>query len=176
MDPLIITGGLAVVFAVLALLAWRRAADLEDQVRELRAKLAALESTPKEASGAQAANDTEPAAEDERDGGADEVAAAPAAPTSEEVPPPAAPTAPDPDDPLRLEAMKVVTDAFELARYLDFDAIVEAPSTYRVTVPITVANGNAVRYLEDGMFPCLKHVRIEDGHAVLYVDTSKGPP
>ncbi len=95
-----------------------------------------------------------------------------AAPAPEPEP---APKEPEPD-PLRLEALKVVTEAFELARYLDFDAIVEKPSTYRVTVPITAANGSAVRYLKDGMFACLKKVKVEGSKAVLHVDTSKGPP
>ncbi|HEY8427640.1 MAG TPA: hypothetical protein VIL20_04665, partial [Sandaracinaceae bacterium] len=96
-------------------------------------------------------------------------------PEPEAKPEPAAPKPAEPDS-LRLEALKVVAEAFELARYLDFDAIVEKPSTYRVTVPITAANGKALRYLRDGMFGCLKSVKLENDTAVLHIDTSKGPP
>src|SRR5690606_24222958 len=89
-----------------------------------------------------------------------------AEPPEPEAKPEPAPEPPKPKpaeaDPLRLEALKVVTEAFELARYLDFDAIVEKPSTYRVTVPITAANGGALRYLKDGMFGCLKSVKLEE--------------
>lgn len=103
-----------------------------------------------------------------------------AEPPEPEAKPEPAPEPPKPKpaeaDPLRLEALKVVTEAFELARYLDFDAIVEKPSTYRVTVPITAANGGALRYLKDGMFGCLKSVKLEEKNAVLHIDTSKGPP
>ena len=75
-----------------------------------------------------------------------------------------------------MQALKIVNESYETCRYLDFNAIVEKPSTYRVTVPITAANGEAVRYLEAGMFPCLKKVMLEDDKAVLHVDMSKGPP
>ncbi|HJL16379.1 MAG TPA: hypothetical protein RMH99_12025, partial [Sandaracinaceae bacterium LLY-WYZ-13_1] len=41
MDPLtLVAGSLAVLFLLLAMLQWRRAADLEDRVRELEGKLA----------------------------------------------------------------------------------------------------------------------------------------
>ncbi|MFK7984744.1 MAG: hypothetical protein AB8I08_01855 [Sandaracinaceae bacterium] len=79
-------------------------------------------------------------------------------------------------DPLRLAALEHVQQAFETCRYLDFDAIVKKPSTYRVTVPVTAASGPALRHLEDGMFPCLEEVRIEGSNAILHIDTSKGPP
>ena len=237
MDPVVIAGGLAVAFALLALMLWRRAADLEEQVRALEAKLAdrapTKESAPAEAAKDDAAEDeaakdeakVEEEDEDERAEAAEsnddeeedeasdddeeedeeeddeeeddeeEVAAAPAPPTEQAAAPepvaeaeppepvaePAAPAEPAPPpkaepDPRRLEALKIVSEAFELARYLDFDAIVEKPSTYRVTIPITAANGKAVRFLEDGMFTCLAQVRIEDDNAVLHIDTGKGPP
>lgn len=80
------------------------------------------------------------------------------------------------EDPLRKEAIKVVRDALELARYLDFDAIVEPPTVYRVTVPITSANGKALRYLTDDMFPALKKVTIEGSNAILHVDIGKPAP
>lgn len=227
MDPVVIAGGLAVAFALLALMLWRRAADLEEQVRALEAKLAdrapTKESAPAEAAKDDAAKDearVEEEDEDERAEAAEsnddeeedeasddddddddeeddeeEVAAAPAPPTEQAAAPepvaeaeppepvaePAAPAEPAPPpkaepDPRRLEALKIVSEAFELARYLDFDAIVEKPSTYRVTIPITAANGKAVRFLEDGMFTCLAQVRIEDDNAVLHIDTGKGPP
>lgn len=237
MDPLTLMMGLAaVVFGLTTMMFWRRAADLEERVRELEGKLADTLPAPKEIAKADAPADREEPAEepapaqkaapddddddddddgdeeeddegDEGDGddeeeeeeddeeeeaepdakapvvekeeaepepepAKEEVAAAPPAPEPEPEP---APKAPEPD-PLRLEALKVVSEAFELARYLDFDAIVEKPSTYRVTVPITAANGNAVRYLKDGMFTCLKKVKLEGNSAVLHVDTSKGPP
>lgn len=235
MDPVIIAGGLAVAFALVALLLWRRAADLEEQVRALEAKLADRPAPPAEAAEARSEPDDaheasaeagaaadeadedeadederaeaeeaeadsdddddedEPAAreDDEGDEAGDDRAEEPsdeaeedsaaAAPAEEAAPaqtvtPEAAPPKAAAPDPMRLEALKIVTEAFELARYLDFDAIVEKPSTYRVTVPITAANGNAVRYLEDGMFTCLSQVRIEDDSAVLHIDTGKGPP
>ncbi len=224
MDPVVIAGGLAVAFALLALMLWRRAADLEEQVRALEAKLADRAPT-KESARAEAAKDdaakdearVEEEDEDERAEAAEsnddeeedeasdddddeeddeeEVAAAPAPPTEQAAAPepvaeaeppepvaePSAPAEPAPPpkaepDPRRLEALKIVSEAFELARYLDFDAIVEKPSTYRVTIPITAANGKAVRFLEDGMFTCLAQVRIEDDNAVLHIDTGKGPP
>jgi len=227
MDPVVIAGGLAVAFALAALMLWRRAADLEEQVRALTAKLAergpeeesaAAEKAPAKANAendededederAEAADDSTDEDEDEDAEGdeedEDELAASPAPPTEQAAAPepvaepakpapepelaepePAAaapaepapaPKAPEPD-PRRLEALKIVSEAFELARYLDFDAIVEKPSTYRVTVPITAANGSAVRFLEDGMFTCLAQVRIEDDSAILHIDTGKGPP
>ncbi|MCA9604493.1 MAG: hypothetical protein KC619_02790, partial [Myxococcales bacterium] len=89
---------------------------------------------------------------------------------------PVAPAVPAVDPELRIKALKVVAEAFETTRYLDFDAIVEKPSTYRVTVPITAANGPAVRFLEAGMFACLKKIEIEGSNAKLYIDSSKGPP
>ncbi len=229
MDPVtVIAGSLAVVFALLALMQWRRAEDLESRVRELEAKLTETLPAPKDvlpapppeetaapheperAQAEPARDEAESAAEQESDAvddadeaeeqesaedeseedepADDEAEAEPAeddAEEEEETPAPAAIEAPiaaapvaKPAEPdlLRLEALKVVAEAFELARYLDFDAIVEKPSTYRVTVPLTAANANAVRYLEDGMFNCLKEVRLEDASAILHIDTSKGPP
>jgi cytoskeletal protein RodZ len=230
MDPVIVAGGFAVLFALVALMLWRRAADLEEQVRLLEAKLAdrapakepaaAPEKEPEEATAEdeqdedERAEAEEPDEEEEEDEASDDegegedddededeelAAAAPAPPTEEAVAPPPEPAVAEPEpaepepaaaalpepapppkapepDPLRLAALKIVSDAFELARYLDFDAIVEKPSTYRVTVPITAANGNAVRFLEDKMFTCLAQVRIEDDSAILHIDTGKGPP
>ena len=236
MDPVtIVAGAIAVFFALLAMLQWRRAADLEDRVRELEAQREdrlpppAEEPEPQvEAAPAARAiedaredededdeegededEDEEPEAivaplavepeedeheddeeededeEDEDEEDEEEVAAGPAPapepepqPEPEPEPEPApAPVAPRAEpDPLRLEALKHVQESFEMCRYLDFDAIVEKPSTYRVTIPITAANGKALRYLTDGMFPCLKQVRIEEGKAVLHIDMSKGPP
>lgn len=206
MDPVIIAGGLAVAFALIALLLWRRAAELADKVRQLEAKLAehaaaaaatsapvSVEAlTPSEevpqsdepprseteelASEPPTSNQTTDAVTErdesaETDAPIEEAGDAPSEPSTAEAETPA----PTPDR-LRVEALKVVAEAFELARYLDFDAIVEKPSTYRVEVPITAANGEAVRYLEDGMFRCLSHVRIEDDTAILHIDTGKGPP
>ncbi len=208
---------LAIVFSLLTMLYWRRAADLEERVRELEAKLDALE--PEEASAQTAADEeakveetqSEPSQEpqtaaeeekveeqaqseeheeSEKESEPEEAAAEqePAAAASEEMvepeqapppkrePEPVRTQEPPEPDPLRLAALKVVSEAFELARYLDFDAIVEKPSTYRVTVPMTAANGNAIRYLQQGMFACLKEVLFEDDTAVLHIDTSKGPP
>ena len=50
------------------------------------------------------------------------------------------------------------------------------PVVAAATVPITAANGAAVRFLEAGMFGCLKRVEIEGTNAKLYIDSSKGPP
>ncbi len=203
MDPVIVAGGLAVAFALVALLLWRRAADLEEKVRELEAKLAERAAAPPkeevEVASAKPAEllpverpeertseeddevDEDELDEDERaeaeeppeeDEEEEEIAAAEPEATPAAQPAPSKPAT----DPMRVEALKVVSEAFELARYLDFDAIVEKPSTYRVTIPITAANGEAVRYLEDGMFSCLSQVRIEDDTAVLHIDTGKGPP
>lgn len=212
MDPAtLIAGSLAILFALLAILQWRRATDLEERVRELEGKLLDASPTPKELDAIAAPPpDAEPeAAEPEPEAAAEPVAepapepAAEAEPEPEPEPehepmaalppvepedeplaalppvepePPAEPPRPAEPDPLRLEALKVVAEAFELARYLDFDFIVEKPSTFRVTVPLTASNGKAVRYLEDGMFPCLKQVRVEDSQAILHIDTAKGPP
>lgn len=199
MDPVIIAAALAASFALMALLMWRRAAALEDKVRELEAALAASKAlaqaepvevpleraapstskSPEAPESLEAAPDAEPPKDETpKDETPKDEAPEPEAPEPE-APAPSAPEAPAPSpepDRLRLAALKVVSDAFELARYLDFDAIVEKPSTYRVTVPITAANGEAVRYLEDGMFSCLSQVRIEDDSAILHIDTGKGPP
>jgi outer membrane biosynthesis protein TonB len=226
MEPFtFIAGSLAVVFALLALLQWRRAEDLERRVQELEGKREsepapareeapkpAKASEPPAAAASKAEDDDEDEDEDEEDDDEEEeeerAEAAPKEPPTEPAPepPPAAepeppvepepvaeaappepePTPeppasepepePEPDNSLRLEALKVVADAFELAKYLNFDAIVEKPSTYRLTVPVTAANSAAVRYLEPGMFSCLKHVSVEGSKAVLHIDTSKGPP
>jgi FtsZ-interacting cell division protein ZipA len=164
------------------------AEDEEEEEPEPKAEEKEPEEEPEEEKPKEepAAREEEPPAEEEEEPVAakPEAAAEPAAPEPEPAPPrrdpepePPPKRAPEPD-PLRVEALKVVAEAYELARYLDFDAIVEKPNTYRVTVPITAANGNALRYLEAGMFACLKEVRIEEDEdtAILHVDMSKGPP
>jgi predicted DNA-binding transcriptional regulator YafY len=196
MDPAtLIAGAIAIVFALLAMLQWRRASDLEERVRELEGKLADALPAPRELAPAVSAAPvsapvvtpepeppTLPPEPDEPEGLEALPTEAPM-PELEPIDPaddPASARAPAAssasNDSMRLAALEVVAQAFELARYLDFDFIVEKPSTYRVTVPITAANGNAVRYLEAGMFTCLKAIRIEDGKAILHIDTAKGPP
>ncbi len=231
MDPLsIVAGSFAVVFALLAMLQWRRASELEETVRQLEAKLAARLPPPEEPPAApapeptqEAPDEDEPPAEEEPDeDDEDEAPEADEAPADDEGDEPEAepeddepeddepeddepeadepeadepaddapdeepaaaeaepapePPAPEPPDNRRQIALQVVTEAFETCRYLDFDAIVEKPSTYRVTVPITAANADGVRMLEPGMFACLKHVAIESDRAVLHIDSSKGRP
>jgi hypothetical protein len=211
MEPAtLIAGAIALVFALLAMLQWRRATDLEERVRELEGKLADAQPSPRELGAAAptpepppaapepepapeaaeepapAAPEPEPTAEQaaEQPGALDEVAPIADLPPVEPTDDPAsarasnAATAPSSGAPesMRLAALEVVAQAFEQARYLDFDFIVEKPSTYRVPVPITAANGKAVRHLEAGMFPCLAAVHIEGSEAVLHIDTAKGPP
>jgi hypothetical protein len=203
MDPVaLVAGSLAVLFALLAMLQWRRAADLEGRVRELEAKLAEAVPPPKEPADAEKPrppeqpeateerSEAEPEAEEagpeeEPEAAEEEPEAAEEGPGAEAAEPehrpeperePAPPPKPAGPDPLRLKALEVVSGAFETCRYLDFDAIVEKPSTYRVTLPMTADNGEAVRHLEDGMFPCLVKVSIEGSKATLHIDTSKGPP
>jgi len=228
MDPVSIVAGMAaLVFALIAMLQWRRASELEETVRQLEAKLEARLPPPE----AQEADAEEPEAAEEEEEDADEEDPAeeePEEPAEEEdvdedddeeeleaeaappeaedepeaeagapeedapEPPPKPdatpqpivspqpvakpkPVAPKPDRRRQL-ALEVVTEAFETCRYLDFDAIVEKPSTYRVTVPMTAANADGVRFLEVGMFACLKMVKLEDDRAILHIDTSQGPP
>lgn len=235
MDPVsIVVGAIAVVCALLAMMQWRRASDLEDRVRELEAQLAqaplppaAEASPPEEADDEEEEDEPEPEEEpedepededeeaEEPEEEEEEPAAAaqpeveapeeaeepeeedeepedepldeedddepaplqPVAPVPQRVAPVAAPVAKSPEpDLLRLEALKIVADSFEMCRYLDFNAIVEKPSTYRITVPITAANGKAVRYMTVGMFPCLELVKIEGSKAILHINMSKGSP
>lgn len=190
MEPAtLIAGASALVFAILAMLQWRRATDLEARLRALEAELADLRSA-RLAPELAPAPPVEPPLEPEPPD-ATPLEPAVAEPPAELEALPEPPAVEPGDDPasarrslepggepesLRLEALKVVAEAFETARYLDFEFIVQKPSTYRVSVPLTAANGRAVRHLEEGMFPCLKQVRIEDGKAVLHIDTAQGPP
>jgi len=191
MEPVtLVTASLAVVFALVAWIGWRRAADLGARVRALEARLEALpspEPVPEEPDEAEPVreepDESEPApppaeVETGKTVEPEPPEPEPALPLEPDEPAPLPPVeaAPAGPDPLRLEALQVVAEAYETCRYLDFDAIVEKPSTYRVTVPLTAANARAVRYLEDGMFPCLAQVRLDDDRAVLHVDMSKGPP
>ena len=214
MDPVLAAASLAaVIFALLAMLQWRRAGDLEDRVRELEAKLAdatprpaddpepeaeppvaraeepeedesdqdepedeedeSEEDEPEEDESEEEPEEDEPEEDEpEEDEPEEEEADAPA-PAPAAAKPAAKPAGPDPQ---RMAALKVVTDAFETCRYLEFDAIVEKPATYRVTVPLTAANGATLRYLEKDMFACLVFIEIEGSQAVLHIDMQKGRP
>lgn len=185
MDPVtLFTVSFALVFAGLALLKWRRASHLEARLQRLEGTLAMPPAAPREAKGSNAAAGNAPASVDEPTAGKptvdeptelvlEEDAVLDAEVRSTAYARAEAPSGPDPR---RLEALALVNGAFETCCRLGFDAIVEKPATYRVTVPLTAANTRAVRYLADGMFPCLARVSVERDQAILHIDTSKGPP
>jgi hypothetical protein len=161
--PTLIAAALAALFAVLWLVTWQggqkaraQIAELEAQLRELLSRRAA---EPAQLSQPEPKPEPEPKHE----------------PEPEPVP---APKPRPEDDRMRPLAAKVVGEAYEMCRYLDFSAMIDDanPSLYRTTLTLTAANAEVLRYLETGMFPCLKHFELEGETAVLHIDLSKGTP
>ena len=176
----------AAVFAALWLVALRsgRAAldRAQSRIEELEARLLDVQ-RPRVAEPAPSPVPSPvpaPVPGDESPGYSTEALRAESAPLPTPAPAPAPAPAPEPDrDRLRPLAGAVVREAYQMTRYLDFDALVDEKKdkkTYRVTVPLTAANAEAVRYLKAGMFPCLRHIEIAGNTAVLHIDTSKGSP
>ncbi len=156
----------AALFAVLWLvMTWRaraaarrseaRIAELEAEIRELKDRLRprAIEPAPR----------LEPEPEPK--------------PEPEAEPPPEREASPEIDR-LRPLAAKTVREAFEMCRYLDFNALVDDdnPSVYRTTMLLTAANAEVLRYLRTGMFDCLLHFELKGDTAIFHIDMSRGTP
>jgi hypothetical protein len=86
---------------------------------------------------------------------------------------------PDPNDPTRRYAARMVREAHEMIRYLSLEARpdLQQPTVYRVTLDLqTPPDIQAARYVEKHPFDCVHGISIHENNAVLLIDSKKSPP
>lgn len=183
MDPLLVAGwAVAAAALVAATVAARRAGaerrradELEQELRRLRAQLeAGAEPEPQVVEEPQTPD--EPQAADEPEPPEPEPV-----PEAEPEPEPApAPAEPAVDDRVRRHAAHLVREAHQMARFLDFDAMPDAknqPTVYRITLDLKPAvNAEAAGYLTQSPFACVKEFEVRGQQGVLLVDVSVDAP